>query len=89
MLTIGPNHLVRATKAQTYRSYVMNRTLARSCRASLPRRVRSRRAGKLIEPPAFEAEVKAGKLPPIAKRLPENPLVVKLPRREAGSTAAA
>ena len=34
---------------------------------------------KFIEPPAFEAEVKAGKLPPVAKRLPENPLVVKLP----------
>ena len=34
---------------------------------------------KPIEPPALEAEVKAGKLPPVAKRLPENPLVVKLP----------
>ena len=34
---------------------------------------------KFVEPPAFEAEVKAGKLPPVAKRLPENPLVVKLP----------
>jgi peptide/nickel transport system substrate-binding protein len=33
---------------------------------------------KFIEPPALEAEVKAGKLPPVAKRLPENPLVVKL-----------
>jgi peptide/nickel transport system substrate-binding protein len=30
---------------------------------------------KYIEPPALEAEVKAGKLPPVAKRLPENPLV--------------
>jgi peptide/nickel transport system substrate-binding protein len=34
---------------------------------------------KYIEPPALEAEVKAGTLPPVAKRLPENPLVVKLP----------
>jgi len=34
---------------------------------------------KYIEPPAFEADVKAGKLPPVAKRLPENPLVVKFP----------
>ncbi|HUK05641.1 MAG TPA: ABC transporter substrate-binding protein [Burkholderiales bacterium] len=34
---------------------------------------------KLVEPPSLEAEVKAGTLPPIAKRLPENPLVVKLP----------
>jgi len=33
---------------------------------------------KFIEPPALEAEVKAGKLPPVAKRLPENPLVVNL-----------
>jgi peptide/nickel transport system substrate-binding protein len=34
---------------------------------------------KYVEPPVLEAEVKAGKLPPVAKRLPENPLVVKLP----------
>lgn len=34
---------------------------------------------KIVEPPALEAEVKAGKLPPMAKRLPEKPLVVKLP----------
>ncbi|HTP63347.1 MAG TPA: ABC transporter substrate-binding protein [Burkholderiales bacterium] len=34
---------------------------------------------KYLEPPALEADVKAGKLPPVAKRLPENPLVVKLP----------
>ncbi len=34
---------------------------------------------KYVEPPAFEAEVKAGTLPPVAKRLPENPLVAKLP----------
>ena len=33
---------------------------------------------KFIEPPALEAEVKAGKLPPVAKRLPENPLAVNL-----------
>ena len=32
-----------------------------------------------LEPPAFESDVKAGKLAPVAKRLPENPLVVKLP----------
>jgi len=31
----------------------------------------------LIETPMFEAEVKAGKLPPIAKRIPQAPLVVK------------
>ena len=34
---------------------------------------------KFLEPPVLEAEVKSGKLPPVAKRLPENPLVVKLP----------
>jgi peptide/nickel transport system substrate-binding protein len=34
---------------------------------------------KFIEPPALEAEVKAGKLPPVARRLPENPLVLALP----------
>jgi peptide/nickel transport system substrate-binding protein len=35
--------------------------------------------GKFVDPPALEEEIKAGKLPPAAKRLPENPLVVKLP----------
>ena len=35
--------------------------------------------GKFIDSPALAAEVKAGKLPPVAKRLPETPLVVKLP----------
>ena len=35
--------------------------------------------GKFIDPPALEEEIKAGKLPPAAKRLPENPLVVKMP----------
>ncbi len=34
---------------------------------------------RFIEPPALEEAIKAGKLPPAAKRLPENPLVVKLP----------
>lgn len=34
--------------------------------------------GKFIDPPVFAEEIKAGKLPPAAKRLPENPLVVKL-----------
>lgn len=34
---------------------------------------------KFVEPPAFAEEVKAGKLPPVTRRLPENPLVVKLP----------
>jgi peptide/nickel transport system substrate-binding protein len=34
---------------------------------------------KYIEPPALEADVKSAKLPPVAKRLPENPLMVKLP----------
>ena len=34
--------------------------------------------GKYLEPPLFAEELKAGKLPPIAKRLPEAPLVVKL-----------
>ena len=33
--------------------------------------------GKLIETPIFAEDVKAGKLPPVAKRLPETPLVVK------------
>ena len=33
--------------------------------------------GKFIEPPAFADELKTGKLPPAAKRLPETPLVVK------------
>lgn len=32
---------------------------------------------KFIEPPIFAEEIKAGKLPPIAQRLPEKPLVVK------------
>ena len=31
---------------------------------------------KLVEPPSLEAEVKAGTLAPVAKRLPETPLVV-------------
>jgi peptide/nickel transport system substrate-binding protein len=31
---------------------------------------------KLVEPSSLEAEVKAGTLPPVAKRLPETPLVV-------------
>jgi len=34
--------------------------------------------GKFIEPPLFAEEIKAGKLPPIAKRLPETPLLAKL-----------
>jgi peptide/nickel transport system substrate-binding protein len=33
--------------------------------------------GKFIEPPMFAEEIKAGKLPPAAKRLPETPLAVK------------
>jgi peptide/nickel transport system substrate-binding protein len=33
--------------------------------------------GKFIEPPALADDVKAGKLPPVAKRLPDAPLVVK------------
>jgi len=32
---------------------------------------------KFIEPPMFADEIKAGKLPPVAKRLPGTPLVVK------------
>jgi peptide/nickel transport system substrate-binding protein len=32
---------------------------------------------KFIEPPAFADDVKAGKLPPVARRLPETPLVAK------------
>ena len=35
--------------------------------------------GKFIDPPSLAEEIKAGKLPPLAKRLPENPLVVKMP----------
>jgi peptide/nickel transport system substrate-binding protein len=34
--------------------------------------------GKFIEPPIFAEEIKSGKLPPAAKRLPEAPLVAKL-----------
>jgi peptide/nickel transport system substrate-binding protein len=34
--------------------------------------------GKFIEPPVLADEVKAGKLPPVARRLPETPLVVTL-----------
>ena len=34
---------------------------------------------KFMEPPALEADVKVGKLPPVAKRLPDNPLVLNLP----------
>ena len=30
---------------------------------------------KFVEPPMFEDDVKAGRLPPVAKRLPETPLV--------------
>ncbi len=37
---------------------------------------------KYVEPPALEDEVKAGKLPPVAKRLPGSPLVAKF---EAGA----
>jgi peptide/nickel transport system substrate-binding protein len=33
---------------------------------------------KFIEPPMFAEEIKAGKLPPLAKRLPGTPLVAKL-----------
>ena len=33
--------------------------------------------GQYIEAPAFADDVKAGKLPPVAKRLPETPLLVK------------
>ena len=33
--------------------------------------------GKFIEPPAFADDVRAGKLPPVAKRIPETPLVAK------------
>ena len=32
-----------------------------------------------VEPPALAEEVKAGRLPPVAQRLPEPPLVAKLP----------
>ena len=40
---------------------------------------------KFIEPPILAEEIKAGKLPPAAKRLPETPLVVKLgPGQEPG-----
>jgi peptide/nickel transport system substrate-binding protein len=31
-----------------------------------------------IDPPMFAEEIKSGKLPPAAKRMPENPLVVKM-----------
>ena len=34
--------------------------------------------GKFIDPPMFAEEIKTGKLPPAAKRLPETPLVAKL-----------
>lgn len=34
-------------------------------------------AMKYVEPPALAEDVKAGKLPPVARRLPENPLVTK------------
>jgi peptide/nickel transport system substrate-binding protein len=34
-------------------------------------------AAQSKEPPALEEEIKAGKLPPLAKRLPEKPLLVK------------
>ena len=33
--------------------------------------------GKYIETPVFADEIKAGKLPPVVKRLPDSPLVVK------------
>ncbi|OHC82361.1 MAG: peptide ABC transporter substrate-binding protein [Rhodospirillales bacterium RIFCSPLOWO2_12_FULL_67_15] len=46
--------------------------------------------GKFIEPPVFAEELKAGKLPPAARRVPETPLVVKFgagtePGRHGGS----
>ncbi|MEK6244297.1 MAG: ABC transporter substrate-binding protein [Pseudomonadota bacterium] len=34
--------------------------------------------GKFVDPPVLAEEVKAGKLPPVAKRLPDTPLVAKL-----------
>ncbi len=34
------------------------------------------------EPPAFKADVDAGKLPPVAKRLPQTPLVVDIKRSD-------
>ena len=59
----------------------MNRTLALFILASLLGGAagNARAQPKFLEPPAREEEIKAGKLPPAAKRLPENPLVVKLP----------
>jgi peptide/nickel transport system substrate-binding protein len=40
-----------------------------------------------VEPPSLAAEVKAGKLPPVAKRLPKEPLVVQVasPGRHGGT----
>ena len=79
--TSGPITWCAPTKTQTSRSSVHDknavspRSLPRCWRA--PRPPRGAQA-KFIEPPALEAEVKAGKLPPVAKRLPENPLVVNL-----------
>jgi len=52
------------------------------CLAAAPGAVLAQ-AGKFIDPPMFAEDIKAGKLPPAAKRLPENPLVVKL---EGGAT---
>jgi len=59
----------------------MTRNLFRSIAAALLAGAASLAGAqaKYIEPPAFEADVKAGKLPPVAKRLPENPLVLNLP----------
>jgi peptide/nickel transport system substrate-binding protein len=64
-------------------------SLAALAAAAGPARTLAQTAGeapklpKLIETPMFEPLVKAGKLPPIAKRVPAAPLVVKL----AGDTA--
>ena len=39
-------------------------------------------AARAEEPPALEAEVKAGTLPPLAQRLPHPPLVVDVKRKD-------
>jgi peptide/nickel transport system substrate-binding protein len=50
--------------------------------ASLAAAAASAQPARYVEPPALAEEVRAGRLPPVEKRLPENPLVVKL---EAGA----
>src|SRR5687767_15705114 len=53
-------------------------TLLFACAITCVSGFTSAQATNYIDPPMFAEEIKAGKLPPAAKRIPENPLVVKM-----------